>query len=228
MSGEGVKRSGGGRGEARGSGREEASGGGSGWKAEWARVGRALRSARAGAAARASRARRRGPGLRDVRPDQERYAYHERDDGPDRVVAMVDGAGHEMQRVCGPGNVQNPRDDRQDSDNSQNDHQRTAVRGSTWRACRTHVLLLGMGRAHLTRLSLLKPQGATAGRIGPDLRPQDPGPGNSGTRSRADDGADPPEMTSWTSTSSRTRSRSGPRCRQRARHRRVPGGGRCP
>src|ERR1700728_4744774 len=72
------------------------------------RTGRALRSARAGGAARVPRARGWRPGLRDVRPDQERYAYHERDDGPDRGGAMMDGATHEMQRVRRPRYVQNP------------------------------------------------------------------------------------------------------------------------
>ncbi len=69
---------------------------------------------------------------------QEHYAGHKRDARPDRVMSLMDAPNHEMQRVRCAGQVENPRDDRQDPDDRQDDGQRPPTGRTARPACRVH------------------------------------------------------------------------------------------
>jgi hypothetical protein len=63
-------------------------------------------------------------------PEPERYAGHKRDGRPDQVMSLMHAPNHEMHRVRCAGHVDNPGDDRQDSQNRQEDGQRPPAGGT--------------------------------------------------------------------------------------------------
>src|SRR5204863_997255 len=74
--------------------------------------------------------------------DQERYADHKRDGRPDQVMSLMNAPNHEMQRVRCAGHVENPGDDRQDSDDRQEDGQRPPAGRTAGCRCRMHLIHL--------------------------------------------------------------------------------------